>query len=370
MGVITTTKVVTRTDRAGRPRIVQPGNREWVTIIECINAFRGTIPPLVIFKAVMHQAAWYENDVIPHDWLIGVSENSWTINEIGLTWLNLFHKYTKDRTVSTHRLLMLDGHGSHINAKFDQFCLDYKIITIYMPAHSSHLLQPLNIGCFSPLKQAYGHLVKELIGCGVNHINKHEFLPLYRQARQTALHQNNIQAGFAATSLIPYSPDRVLSQLHTKYQTPPPRPPSNVSWIAETPHNIAKLQQQTVLIRRYLKRRTHSPPSPTEQALSQLVKGYKIAMSSAILLAGENKRLRIENHRQKRKRANKRTYIARGGVLSGAEGASRAQAAQQGAPGGAAATAAERPQRALRKCSMCKSTEHTARTCPRRQATS
>ena len=41
MGVIATAKVVTGTDRAGRPRTVQPGNREWVTIIECINALGG-----------------------------------------------------------------------------------------------------------------------------------------------------------------------------------------------------------------------------------------------------------------------------------------------------------------------------------------
>ena len=57
MGVIATAKVVTGTDRAGRPRTVQPGNREWVTIIECINALGDAIPLLVIFKAVIHQAA-------------------------------------------------------------------------------------------------------------------------------------------------------------------------------------------------------------------------------------------------------------------------------------------------------------------------
>ena len=95
-----------------------------------------------------------------------------------------------------------------------------------------------------------------------------------------------------------------------------------------------------------------------------------MAMLNAILLIVKNERLYIENHRQKRKRVKKRTYIARGGVLLGVEGASCAQAAQQGAAGGVAAVAAERPQRALRKCSMCKSTEYTARTCSRRQATS
>ena len=61
-----------------------------------------------------------------------------------------------------------------------------------------------------------------------------------------------------------------------------------------------------------------------------------MTMSSAVLLASENEKLRMENQRQKRKRAQKRTYIARGGVLSGAEGASRAQAAYGGAAEGAA----------------------------------
>jgi len=61
-----------------------------------------------------------------------------------------------------------------------------------MPAHLSHLLQLLDVGCFLILKQSYRRLIKQLIGHSVNYINKHEFLPLYRQARQVALHQNNI----------------------------------------------------------------------------------------------------------------------------------------------------------------------------------
>jgi hypothetical protein len=112
-----------------------------------------------------------------------------------------------------------------------------------MPAQSSHLLQPLGVSCFSVLKRAYGRIVEQIVGCGVNHIDKREFLPLYRQARQEALHQGNIQAGFAATGLVPYSPDRVLAQLHAGYQTPSPkRPRSNASWAAEMPHNITGLQ--------------------------------------------------------------------------------------------------------------------------------
>src|SRR5205809_901373 len=55
MGVIATAKVITDTDRASRPRTIQPGNCKWITIIETIGAHSYTILPLVIFEAVMHQ---------------------------------------------------------------------------------------------------------------------------------------------------------------------------------------------------------------------------------------------------------------------------------------------------------------------------
>jgi hypothetical protein len=126
----------------------------------------------------MHQAAWYDN--FPPDWSLEVSENGWTTNEIGLHWLeHVFDKHTAKRTVGQYRLLVLDGHGSHDNAEFDYYCQQHSIIPLYMPAHSSHLLQPLNISCFAALKGLYGRLVTQKMANGVNHINKPEFLMLY-----------------------------------------------------------------------------------------------------------------------------------------------------------------------------------------------
>jgi hypothetical protein len=60
IGVIATAKIVTSTDQAGRARTTQPGNREWVTVIETIGIHGSAAPPLVILKAAMHQRAWYE----------------------------------------------------------------------------------------------------------------------------------------------------------------------------------------------------------------------------------------------------------------------------------------------------------------------
>ena len=48
-----------------------------------------------------------------------------------------------------------------------------------MPSYSSHLLQPLDVGCFTPLKRAYGRLVSDLTRASYNHIDKLDFLTEY-----------------------------------------------------------------------------------------------------------------------------------------------------------------------------------------------
>jgi hypothetical protein len=57
MGIISTSKVIARSDRKGRPCTRQPGNREWVTVINSVNALGWALPPFVIFKAKVHQAS-------------------------------------------------------------------------------------------------------------------------------------------------------------------------------------------------------------------------------------------------------------------------------------------------------------------------
>lgn len=48
-------------------------------------------------------------------------------------------------------LLLLDGHTSHVNWEFFDLCLHKRIFPFCLPAHSTHLLQPLNVGLFAAL---------------------------------------------------------------------------------------------------------------------------------------------------------------------------------------------------------------------------
>jgi hypothetical protein len=110
MGVAATSKVVTSSDTVGRATVVQPGNREWVTSTECINASGWCLPPFVILYGKQHQASWYHH--IPIDWVVAVSDNGWATDELSVEWIKHFDRYTAPRTHRVYRLLILDGHSS------------------------------------------------------------------------------------------------------------------------------------------------------------------------------------------------------------------------------------------------------------------
>jgi len=193
MGVIATAKVITQRRprgsqsgsqrsraRSGRPKATQPGNRNWVTVIEGISASGWLLPATIIFEGKVHQSSWYRTG-IPHDWVIGLSENGWTDKVLSYKWLTeVFDKHTRNRIVGKYRLLILDGHSTHFTPEFDDFCRKNMIIWLCYPPHSTHLLQPLDVGCFSPLKNAYGRLVQEKDQLGVHHIDKEDFLTIYQ----------------------------------------------------------------------------------------------------------------------------------------------------------------------------------------------
>ena len=158
MGIGNRVKVVTASERRTQPIGVQQGDREWVTLIAAINAMGWAIAPYFIFKAKNHDAAWFP-DLKPQ-WRIGVSDNGWTTNDIGVAWLRHFVEQIQGRRVGSHVLLIIDGHESHKSLTFQNLCEENKIITLCMPAHSSHILQPLDVGCFAPLKRAYSQEIR------------------------------------------------------------------------------------------------------------------------------------------------------------------------------------------------------------------
>lgn len=126
-------------------------NREWVTILECINGVGDWLRPLVIFKEKKVQSTWFLSDC-PR-WRYTCTENGWTSNPLGMDWL--MNSFIKEAVPSSgaHSILIMDNHRSHSSVEIEYECLKHNIHLVYLPPHSSHILQPLDSFSFGPLKQ-------------------------------------------------------------------------------------------------------------------------------------------------------------------------------------------------------------------------
>jgi hypothetical protein len=366
MGLCTTSKVITSTERSERPRTVIQGNREWVTIVECISSGGHTIPPLIILKGKEHQATWYQELLLPTDWKIAMSPNGWTNDLIGLCWLKtIFEPFSKQYSKGAKRLLILDGHSSHLTAEFDLFCKENAIICLCMPPHSSHLLQPLDVGLFGPLKRAYGKLVEQMMVAGNNHIDKQDFLSLYPTARKAVFTQDNIYGGFAGAGLKPLDIERVLAKITFCLHTPTPSPllsseEGSISSNFQTPTTTRQLDHKYRTLQKSLTKKRRLSSSPAAHIRS-LKKAVDKSICKNLLLEQRVKVLEAENKRKKAKNARRRATLGTDIILSVQEGQDRVQ--QLDIQVESYSSSLPRP-RAPPRCSGCRSTGHTIRTCP------
>ncbi len=367
MGIISTGSVVTNSERRGRPKSKQPGNREWVTAIVTVGGAGQTVPPYIIFGGKHHLSAWYQEESLPSDWVIAVSENGWTTDEHGLAWIRHFNKHTEGHTVGGYRLLILDGHGSHSSAEFDRHCKDNKIITLCMPPHSSHLLQPLDVGCFSPLKVAYGRQAERLIRNHVNHITKLEFLPCFIAAYNATITKSNILGGFRGAGLIPFDPEAVINNCDYQPVTPEDLIVEEGTWESKTPSNTLELGSQSKLLRERLRRHVDSSPSSMVDALEKLTKGAEAIAHSAVLMKQQIADLQSANEAATRRKSHKRKRISKEGRLTAEEGARLTALKEFGARGdGKRASKRVRANRggpSQNRCKNCGEAGHNSRTC-------
>ena len=132
------------------------GRQEWVTTIECISASGRALSLLVIYSAKGSlNVQWIPQGGTTEGWRWTTSNKGWTNDNLSYAWLQ---DVFKPSTVSPsdpstqRRLLILDGHGSHVKPRFLGFCINHAIDVMVLPSHTSAITQPLGVGVFGLLK--------------------------------------------------------------------------------------------------------------------------------------------------------------------------------------------------------------------------
>jgi hypothetical protein len=194
---------------------VHPGRQEWVTVLECVCADGQKILPLIILKGKNLSSSWIpKTALVKNNWFFACSALGWTNNELGLKWLkDCFEPATRVKAAGRPRLLICDGHESHVISAFSAFCIKHNILLFLLHPHSSHILQPLDVGVFGPLKKLVSSRLARLIHFGITRLEKVEWVEHYIEARELALSIDNILGGWRGAGLHPLNRNRVIHSL-------------------------------------------------------------------------------------------------------------------------------------------------------------
>jgi hypothetical protein len=166
---------------------LQDGSREWITLLAAICADGEVLPTGIIYASQNStlRDTWVAGiKAGKHDVFVGSTSSGWSNNDVGLAWLEQVYDCCtkkKARYGRDWRLLIIDGHGSHLTMDFINYCDEHRILLAIMPPHSTHTLQPLDVVMFKLLSTAYSsalttHLHKSQ---GLVPIKKGDFFPLF-----------------------------------------------------------------------------------------------------------------------------------------------------------------------------------------------
>ena len=126
----------------------------------------------------------------------------------------VFDRYTKKKARRAWRLLIIDGHGSHVTMDFLNYCDRNRILVCIYPPHSTHTLQPLDVAAFKPLAQNYSSALTRHLHAtqGLGGITKGDFFRLFWSAWVKTMRKELVESAFEATGLEPFNPDRIINK--------------------------------------------------------------------------------------------------------------------------------------------------------------
>jgi hypothetical protein len=177
--------------------------------LAAICATGEALPPSLIFSSASStlQSSWVDDiEVGKHDVSVTSTPSGWTNQDVGLAWLEqVFQRCTKKkaRYWRDWRLLIVDGHGSHVSIAFIDYCISHRIILAVFPPHSTHTLQPLDVVMFKPLSTSYTLALNNRTqrSQGLVPLRKGDFFPLFWEAWVSSFKKKLITKAFSTTGI-------------------------------------------------------------------------------------------------------------------------------------------------------------------------
>ena len=183
------------------PSYLTGNSKSQVTVLACASAAGYAIPPFVIFdrKTLNPQ---YTRGEVPGT-LYGLSQSGWIDKVLFSEWF--FNHFLVYAPPIRPLLLLMDGHSSHFCPEVIRAAAAEKVILFVLPPNTTHLSQPLDKGCFGPLKTKWKEVCHKFITKNPGRqITRFDFSSLFSEAWYQAMTMPNIIASFRKTGICPF----------------------------------------------------------------------------------------------------------------------------------------------------------------------
>ena len=109
----------------------------------------------------------------------------------------------------------MDGHSSHINLELIKLAREKGIILMCSPSHTTHALQPLDVGVYGPVKNSWKKILKEhkMQTCA-QVVDKPEFPGLVKQLWEDSFKSEHLSAGFRRAGLCPIGKENIPKSVY------------------------------------------------------------------------------------------------------------------------------------------------------------
>ena len=180
------------------PVALGSGLKMQITVVGCVSAGGYCLPPIVIWDRKRLKPELTVGEVLGT--LYGLSKKGWIDQELFDAWFNsLFWN-----TLRWHVPFFFSWMDIRIIVQTLREWLRTTVIMFALPPNTTHLMQPLDKGCFGPLKIHWRRVCHQfMVDNPLKVVNCFNFSKLFHSAWVSAMTSNIIMAGFKTTWVYP-----------------------------------------------------------------------------------------------------------------------------------------------------------------------
>ena len=185
---------------------VTSSSKQQITTLACINASGSAIPPMHVFPGERFKSNPLEGAV--HGAYLGRSTSGWMDTDLFNGWLTNY--FSKSIPPTRPVVLLLDGHSSHINLDTAKCARKEGILLYCLPPHTTHVLQPCDVGFFKPMKANWNKCVSQhMCKSSGESITKYTFARVFSEAWTETLKPATIINSFKESGICPLNRDAI-----------------------------------------------------------------------------------------------------------------------------------------------------------------